>query len=203
MSRAWSSVQLQLDALNKMLTLEQLEEKYTKNLIDCNDFSPPQGWLNIVDRLLNDLVTVEPNVSIGQMKEKFGGLRCYSDAKSDLAYELIAQAEIESNLTCQVCGETGVNRNCGGYWYMTLCKHHFKARMSCLRNKDRAGIYVEYVYNSLPTQMRNLSDVRIKAFEVPEDDAYQTCYESFIHLNGMNKDRVIKEVLDRRKVIDK
>ncbi len=182
-----------------MLTIEQLEEKYNKYLIDCFDFSPPQGWLNIVDTLLYELVICEPKLSISQVKEKFGQLRVHCNAQSQIAFGLIEAAEIESNLTCQVCGEPGVNRNCGGGWYTTLCGKHFIERISKLNTKEKAKMFVEHIANCIPFSSVNEFTCSFNNFD-PSGMTHECrpLYESFRNLACDNRQRIIKEVLERR-----
>ena len=62
--------------------------------------------------------------SVGQIKEKFGGLRIYCGALgadiADQVYKIIDEAEGESERTCEWCGKPGKTR--GGYWIKTLCE---------------------------------------------------------------------------------
>lgn len=55
-----------------------------------------------------------------QVKEKFGGLRVYTTFATDEMDDLIREAEKESEVTCELCGDPGVLRLDGG-WYMTRC----------------------------------------------------------------------------------
>jgi len=64
--------------------------------------------------------------TIVQIKEKFGGLRLYTNRithDQDLA---VGFAEAMSNRVCEVCGRPGKHRQ--GGWVKTLCDEHHKAR---------------------------------------------------------------------------
>lgn len=62
---------------------------------------------------------------VGQVKEKFGGLRFYLDRGSgEETGKLIAEAETECAKTCELCGNPGYTRS--GNWVQTLCEEHAK-----------------------------------------------------------------------------
>lgn len=83
------------------------------------------GWKKIVQRLV-DQANKEGAV-IGQVKEKFGGLRFYLDSPcSEKLSKMIDEAENESFATCEVCGEPGSPG--GKRWIKTLCDRHHNNR---------------------------------------------------------------------------
>jgi hypothetical protein len=88
--------------------------------------SHPRGWNDIVLRLHNNLMDIEPNYTVVQTKEKFGVLRFYVKLPDDIseerfkaAYATIDKATAESSRTCENCGKPGRRRN--GSWVRTLC----------------------------------------------------------------------------------
>ncbi len=108
---------------------------------DCDD-----GWFNILDvlcariqshidqtneRRVNLLKNnpwnhkipneVQQVVAV-QIKEKFGGLRFYTNGEDDVVSALISMAESMSYRTCETCGSPGRSRNSG--WIRTLCDKH-------------------------------------------------------------------------------
>ena len=87
-----------------------------------------KGWEDIIRRLLLDLDKPEMVWSnhITQVKEKFGTLRFYIGSATDPVFKRIAQAEKESAVTCQVCGNPGKLRPDG--WWETLCDEHAGGR---------------------------------------------------------------------------
>lgn len=109
-------------------TLEGLLKKYDLNPSVSSDC--PDGWLPIADRLFARLVEAGWDRRLGQIKEKFGGLRVYLDSHDDRWSEAIREAEAESFKTCQTCGEPGRRRGVGG-WLMTSCE-------ACWREAGRA-----------------------------------------------------------------
>jgi len=78
------------------------------------------GWLDIVDTLVNDILAIEPDIKIQQIKEKFGGLRFYCSPETDAVGVLIDKAENLAADTCELCGQPGqFGRR--AYWYSTRC----------------------------------------------------------------------------------
>lgn len=70
-----------------------------------------------------------------QVKEKFGGLRFYMNATSEVMDKMISEAEREASKTCESCGEPG--ELCSDFgWYASLCK-------TCMdkRNKEDGREY--------------------------------------------------------------
>jgi hypothetical protein len=86
----------------------------------------PRGWRPIVGRLIDDLGQLQWNGVVLQVKEKFGGLRFYVDQHRPEIDSRIDQAEMESEQTCQVCGEPGTQSEIR-YWISTLCEDHAEA----------------------------------------------------------------------------
>ncbi len=80
------------------------------------------GWFNIHWRLCVDL---EPLVTefekqtgerfeVVQVKEKLGALRLYASHHTDALDGRIAEAQLESSRTCEVCGQPARRREAGG-----------------------------------------------------------------------------------------
>lgn len=93
-----------------------------------------EGWDDLIRRLHNRLVGIDPDYRVTQVKEKFGGLRYYvmfSDGLDEMlrgrAYEFITEASEESLHTCEVCGEPGELND--GPWFRTLCVVHERLRV--------------------------------------------------------------------------
>lgn len=95
------------------MTNEEFYKKY--------NFYPEcgEGWLNIVDKLMNEIKQNNIKIEPDQIKSKYGGLRFYyhtpfnfngeqiynSDEKYELLDKLIYEAEIECSRTCEKCGD--------------------------------------------------------------------------------------------------
>jgi hypothetical protein len=86
-----------------------------------------QGWSELLTELHVKLLEVDPDYTVLQCKEKFGGLRCYIESESEEAWKIETDYENKSFLICEVCGESGTTGQWGGYWYKTLCEKHRKS----------------------------------------------------------------------------
>jgi len=124
------------------MTQEQLLQKYPKifkpyqgNPRGVNWSGLPDGWLPIVDKLCGSIQDYVDNtydwingekeakgqVRCSTMKEKFGGLRFYTDSSDDVVEGMIKMAEFLCENTCQDCGsEKNIGKTRG--WIYTICK---------------------------------------------------------------------------------
>lgn len=102
------------------MTREELEAKYSTLLTDCYDFSPPNGWLDLVAELFRELEPW-PEVRVLQAKQKFGLLRVYIVGPLE-AMDLVIEYERRSGSVCEVCGAPGTRRH--GGWIVTACDAH-------------------------------------------------------------------------------
>jgi hypothetical protein len=83
------------------MKITEFKEQYKK----C--FPVERGWKKLVLKLVDDLIKIDKNIEVLQVKEKFGGLRFYIGAGINKeAYDLINKAEEESYKICEDCGET-------------------------------------------------------------------------------------------------
>lgn len=83
------------------------------------------GWDKIIEPLINYIDEYNKSASvpieITQIKEKFGGLRFYTDNEPEDFRELVKTAEEESYKTCEICGtKENVGHTLG--WIQTICK---------------------------------------------------------------------------------
>lgn len=74
-------------------------------------------------RKVRDVCT---QVTVDQVKEKFGTLRFYYTGGDDYISGLVSMAESMSGCTCEECGAPG--KRLGGGWVTTLCKEHAEER---------------------------------------------------------------------------
>lgn len=88
---------------------------------ECGD-----GWFDIIWKLCE---TIEPFVAEGfqvlQVKEKFGGLRFYTNGninELESVWKAIGLAEDYSFITCETCGKSGELR--GTSWLYVSCDEH-------------------------------------------------------------------------------
>lgn len=89
-----------------------------------------EGWHQIIRDLEAQLNELDPNYTLQQVKEKFGGLRYYAQITDPAGFTrfhtLIDAAEAKSFQTCEVCGEPGLA--IAGGWIKTLCPTHAEER---------------------------------------------------------------------------
>lgn len=89
------------------------------------------GWHPILVALHQDLMSLDPDYTVGQVKEKFGGLRVYLDSGVTPEIEAaIDAAEALCAQTCEMCGDPGGNRRVSQFYVMTVCD-------SCLAAETR------------------------------------------------------------------
>jgi len=75
-----------------------------------------------------------PQVTVAQIKEKFGELRFYYDGGDEYVKGLVSMAEAISEITCEQCGARGELRQ--GGWLKVLCDEHNAEREARKRNED-------------------------------------------------------------------
>ena len=110
---------------------------------DCGD-----GWFNILNQLMGNIQHYTdwnndnfakgytqykqvPQVTLDQVKEKFGTLRFYYTGGDEHISGMVRMAESMSGVTCEECGNPG--SRCGSSWIYTACEAHTKEH---LRNSD-------------------------------------------------------------------
>ena len=115
---------------------EKLFEKYPK-IFAQKELSPQQtsmcwgistgdGWYALIDDLCKKIQVYidrhkEDQVEAIQVKEKFGGLRFYTNGGCEEISTMIYEAEAKSYLTCEDCGSKEDIGHTSG-WITTLCR---------------------------------------------------------------------------------
>jgi hypothetical protein len=96
--------------------------------LECGD-----GWKDIIERTHEKLVYIDPNYTIFQIKEKFGGLRYYYSTlfehdgiEQNIMDDIVRAAEYEASRTCELCGANNPSDKVGvrshNYWYFGYCQ---------------------------------------------------------------------------------
>jgi hypothetical protein len=95
----------------------------------CWGFECGDGWFQILNQLMSNIQhhidwknrkeEVVPQVTVDQVKEKFGTLRFYYTGGDDYISGLVNMAESMSGVTCEQCGNPGEQSNSG--WIKTTC----------------------------------------------------------------------------------
>jgi hypothetical protein len=130
------------DIINKY---PKIFEPYNGNPNGINWHGVPEGWLPIIDKLCVCIQSYIDNhvsytkdgrykpaqIRCSQMKEKFGGLRFYTDGHDEVIEGMIKMAEHLCDNTCQDCGsEEDLGMTTG--WISVLCRN------CVIANGDRA-----------------------------------------------------------------
>ena len=76
----------------------------------------------LIDQPLREIPDPIPQVTLDQVKEKFGTLRFYYTGGDDYISGLVSMAESMSGVTCEECGKPGTQTS--GGWIKTVCKEH-------------------------------------------------------------------------------
>lgn len=111
---------------NTKYLLEKYPDLYSNHKLPISQscmafgFEVGDGWFKLIDELSAAIVKISPETKASQVKEKFSGLRFYTDFSSDAVDKLIEKAEAESFKICENCGKPGKCRGKG--WLTTLCE---------------------------------------------------------------------------------
>jgi len=121
---------------------ELLCQRYPKMMVNreksmmetcmCWGFECGDGWFNILDQLMGNIQhhidwknkngEVVHQVTLNQVKEKFGSLRFYYTGGDDYIDGMVTLAESMSGVTCEECGLPGTQTQ--GGWIKTACAAH-------------------------------------------------------------------------------
>ena len=132
-------------------------EKYPKMMVNrdkpmmetcmCWGFDCGDGWFPILDQLMGNIQhhidwrnkkgEVVPQVTLDQVKEKFGTLRFYYSGGDDEISGMVRMAESMSSVMCEECSAPAETHGPG--WIRTICKPCEKQR-----EIDRAEWCKEY-----------------------------------------------------------
>ena len=111
----------------------------------CWGFECGDGWFNILDQLMGNIQhhidwrnkkeEVVAQVTLDQVKEKFGTLRFYYTGGDDEISGMVRMAESMSGVTCEECSAPAKTHGPG--WIRTICEPCEQAR-EVKRAKDMA-----------------------------------------------------------------
>ena len=128
------------DAFEKHMT-EQFSQIFTE---PYGGFCCGEGWWPILESLCghiqhhidwkNKQSEVVAQVTVNQIKEKFGGLRFYYSGGDDEISGMVSMAESWAGHSCEICGAPGKSRS--GGWIKTLCDHHEAERQQRIKQYE-------------------------------------------------------------------
>lgn len=140
-----------------MYTESQYEE-FEKRMVEAypkmfaepyGGFAVGPGWWPILESLCgqiqhhldwkNKKSEAVPQVTVDQIKEKFGGLRFYYSGGDAAINGMVSMAESWAAHSCETCGAPGERRD--GGWIKTLCDHHEAERQ--LKRKQSEEEYAK------------------------------------------------------------
>ena len=112
---------------------KQMEERFPKIFAEpYGGFACGEGWWPILEALCGQIQhhidwknkqgNVVHQVTVAQIKEKFGGLRFYYSGGDEAIDGMVRMAESWAARSCEECGAPGKSRD--GGWIKTLCDHH-------------------------------------------------------------------------------
>jgi hypothetical protein len=115
------------------LFAKKMEERFPKMFEGkYGGFAVGAGWYPILEILCSNIQhhldwkekqgNPVQQVTVSQIKEKFGGLRFYYDGGDDEISGMVRMAEAWADASCEECGAPGKSRN--GGWIRTLCDKH-------------------------------------------------------------------------------
>jgi hypothetical protein len=124
---------------------KRMEERFPKMFEGkYGGFAVDEGWWPIIEKLCANIQShidwknkqseIVPQVTVAQIKEKFGGLRFYYDGGDEHINGMVRMAEAWADASCEVCGAPGKSRNDG--WIKTLCDRHELERQERRKQYD-------------------------------------------------------------------
>lgn len=132
---------------NKLFT-KRMEEQYPKMFAKpYGGFAVGAGWYPILEALCSNIQNyldwinknhekypVVSQVTVAQIKEKFGGLRFYYDGGDDEIQGMVRMAEVWAEHACETCGDTTfLGKSRSGGWIRTLCDKHEDERQQAMK----------------------------------------------------------------------
>ena len=124
---------------------KQMEQRFPKMFNGkYGGFACGEGWWPILEKLCSNIQNhidwknkqseIVPQVTVAQIKEKFGGLRFYYDGGDDHINGMVRMAEAWADASCEECGAPGKRRDSG--WIKTLCDTHEAERQQRVKQYE-------------------------------------------------------------------
>ena len=124
---------------------KQMEQRFPKMFNGkYGGFACGEGWWPILEKLCSNIQNhidwknkqseIVLQVTVAQIKEKFGGLRFYYDGGDDHINGMVRMAEAWADASCEECGAPGKRRD--GGWIKTLCDIHEAERQQRVKQYE-------------------------------------------------------------------
>ena len=124
---------------------KHMEEQFPKMFGEkYGGFACGEGWWPILEKLCSNIqshidwknrqLETVPQVTVAQIKEKFGGLRFYYDGGDEQIRGMVQMAEVWADTSCEECGAPGKRRD--GGWIKILCDHHEAERQQRIKQYE-------------------------------------------------------------------
>jgi hypothetical protein len=125
--------------------VKHMEQRFPKMFeTPYGGFCCGEGWWPILEKLCSNIQShidwknkqseIVPQVTVAQIKEKFGGLRFYYDGGDDHINGMVRMAEAWADASCEECGSPGKRRD--GGWIKTLCDIHEAERQQRVKQYE-------------------------------------------------------------------
>jgi hypothetical protein len=126
---------------------KNMEERFPKMFAGkYGGFAVGAGWWPILEHLCHNIQShidwknkqgqTVPQVTVEQIKEKFGGLRFYYQGGDDEISGMVRMAESWAEIACEDCG--GIGKRRGGGWVRTLCDLHEAEHQALRAEQNKA-----------------------------------------------------------------
>jgi hypothetical protein len=121
---------------------KHMEERFPKMFSGkYGGFACGEGWWPILEELCSNVQHhidwkkgACPQVTVAQIKEKFGGLRFYYEGGDEQIRGMVQMAEAWADASCEECGSPGKRRD--GGWIKTLCDTHEAERQQRVKQYE-------------------------------------------------------------------
>lgn len=114
-----------------------------RNCFRLFSFECDNGWFDLLKDLITEIKSIIQKdgispciglddkpipLKINQVKEKYGGLRFYTNWITETIEKAVERAEARSLKTCELCGEPGLVKAVRPYWYKCVCEKCFSLK---------------------------------------------------------------------------
>jgi len=106
----------------QLIGLKDRRNPFRSKIKDRSFCSCGDGWLPLIQECIEGAIKLGWNKEICQIKEKFGGLRFYTNSASEECHAWVSKCGARSYEICEQCGSTDNVSQTKGGWITSLCK---------------------------------------------------------------------------------